>query len=94
MWKWLILAVAAYVLYRLFMNDKAKKSDNKKEEQENLVATGELVKDPNCGAFIDADSTISVRDGEQIHRFCSYDCRDAFLQKIGKLEEKTTKTED
>ena len=90
MWKWLILVLAGYVLYRMFMNDRNKKSKEEKKEKENLVATGEMVKDPVCGAYIDADSTISVRDGETIHKFCSYECRDEFLRRVGKLPEKTS----
>ena len=90
MWKWLILVLAGYVLYRMFMNDRNKKSKDEKKEKENLVATGEMVKDPVCGAYIDSDSTISVRDGETVHKFCSYDWRDEFLRRIGKLPEKTT----
>jgi len=41
-----------------------------------------MVKDPECGAYIAADSNIAVRDGETIHRFCSYDCRDVFVRRI------------
>ena len=84
MWKWIILALAAYALYRLFSNDWKKKQEknNDKAEMERKVAAGEMVKDPECGAFIDADSTITVRDGDVVHRFCSYDCRDAFLKRL------------
>ena len=82
-WKWLIFALAAYVLYRLFVNDRKKKSDDKQKEKDHLIATGELVKDPECGAYIDSDSSITVRDGNDVHRFCSYDCRDKFLARIG-----------
>ena len=90
MWKWLILILAGYVLYRMFMNDRNKKSKDENKEKENLVATGEMVKDPVCGAYIDADSTISVRDGDTVHKFCSYECRDEFLRRVGKLPEKTS----
>ncbi len=84
MWKWIILALAAYALYRLFSNDWKKKQEknNDKAEMERKVAAGKMVKDPECGAFIDADSTITVRDGDVVHRFCSYDCRDAFLKRL------------
>ncbi len=82
--KWIVLAVACYVLYRLFANDLKKKLAKKDDpvEMENKVASGEMVKDPECGAYIDVDSSITVKDGETIHRFCSYDCRDAFLKKL------------
>lgn len=84
MWKWIILALAAYALYRLFANDIKKKQQKSDDiaEKERKVASGELVKDPECGTYIDAESSITIRDGETIHRFCSYECRDAFLKKI------------
>ena len=70
------------------MNDRKKKVEDTEKEKENLVATGEMVRDPVCGAYIDADSTITVREGDKVHRFCSYDCRDSFLKSIGKLPNK------
>lgn len=86
MWKWLVLALAVYILYRLFANDVLKKKKTDKEsdsaELERKVASGEMVKDPECGAYVAIDSSISVKDGDKIHRFCSYDCRDTFLQRI------------
>ncbi|MBQ4567028.1 MAG: transcriptional regulator [Desulfovibrio sp.] len=86
MWKWLILIVAAYVLYRLFANDVLKKKKASKEEDaaevERKVAAGEMVKDPQCGAYVAVDGNISVRDGDRIYHFCSYDCRDKYLQKL------------
>lgn len=100
MWKWIILALAAYFLYRLFANDIKKKKDQRDDiaEKERKVATGEMVKDPECGTYIDAESSITVRDGETIHRFCSYECRDAFLKKLeagGRvLSSRTEKTDD
>ena len=84
--KWLILILAGYALYRLFANDlNKKKKENKQEsaaETERKVAAGELVKDPECGAYVAVDGSISVRDGEKVHRFCSYECRDKFLQRL------------
>ncbi len=96
MWKWIILAVAAYVLYRLFANDWKKKFAQKddKAEQERMVASGEMVKDPECGAYIASDCGITVRDGETVHRFCSYDCRDAFVKRIQGDREKTAITDN
>lgn len=86
MWKWLILILAIYVLYRLFANDVLKKKQLNKEESaadlERKVAAGEMVKDPECGAYVSVDGNISVRDGDKIYRFCSYDCRDKFLQRL------------
>ena len=53
MWKWLVLGLAVYVLYRLFANDFLKKKKENAEDQaaevERKVAAGEMVKDPECG---------------------------------------------
>ena len=92
MWKWLIFALAAYALYRLFTNDWKKRQESKEDEKakhERMVASGEMTKDPECGTYIAADSSITVRDGETIHRFCSYDCRDEFVRRIQEGRAKT-----
>ncbi len=86
MTRWLILALVAFVLYKLITNEMRKRSSGEAKddakEQARKVATGEMVKDPSCGVYVDADASISVRDGNTIHRFCSYECRDAYLQKL------------
>ena len=86
MWKWLILILAVYALYRLFANDVQKKQKENKEENaaemERKIAAGEMVKDPECGTYVSAEGNISVRDGEVVHHFCSYECRDKFLQRL------------
>lgn len=84
--KYLIILVALYVLYRLFKNDilyKRKESENEDaQEMKEKIAAGEMVKDPECGTYVSVDSGITVRDGENVHHFCSYDCRDAFLKRL------------
>ena len=86
MLKWLILILAVYALYRLFANDvlKKKKENNEENaaEMERKIAAGEMVKDPECGTYVSAEGNISVRDGEIVHHFCSYECRDKFLQRL------------
>ncbi|WP_165077171.1 MULTISPECIES: transcriptional regulator [unclassified Desulfovibrio] len=86
MWKWLILALAVYALYRLFANDflKKKKASDAEDaaEMERQVAAGEMVRDPECGTYVAVDSAISVRDVEKVHYFCSYECRDKFLKRL------------
>ncbi|MBO4369337.1 MAG: transcriptional regulator [Desulfovibrio sp.] len=84
--KFLVLALAVYVLYRLFKNDFLKKQkgdlEQEQKEREEKIAHGEMVKDPVCGTYVSKDSEITVRDGETVHHFCSYDCRDTFLQRL------------
>ena len=70
MWKFIILAAAAYLLYRLFANDflKKKKDDEiaDKKEREQKIAAGEMVKDPECGTWVAKDGSLTVRDGDAI----------------------------
>ena len=67
--KVLIFVLVAYALYRLFMNDRKKKEDDSSREKEHLVATGEMVKDPVCGAYVEAEGGITVRNGEKVIHF-------------------------
>ncbi len=82
MWKWLVIIGAGYLLFRLLMNDQKRKTQTSDTEQKRKFAAGEMAKDPVCGTYIEKDSSISVRDGDTLHRFCSYDCRDAFLKQL------------
>ena len=88
MLKFLVIGVAIYVLYRLFANDWLKKMKKDKAEEdadrERKIAAGEMVKDPECGTYVAVDSSITVRNGEKVYHFCSYDCRDSFLKKLEK----------
>lgn len=86
MWKWLIFGLVAYGAYRMFMNDRRRKDADVKDERDKKVAAGELVRDPVCGTYIDADSTITVRNGDTVHRFCSYECRDKFIAELKGIE--------
>ena len=83
MLKWILILAAVYMLYRMFESERRKKSAKAKQETQQLIATGELVKDPVCGAYVEAESAISARDGATVYHFCSYDCRDAFLRQRG-----------
>ena len=84
--RWIVLALAIYLLYRLFANDFLKK--RKKDEQEESrnmkkkIEAGEMVKDPECGAYVPVDDSVTVRDGDKVYHFCSYDCRSKYLKRI------------
>ena len=87
--KVLIFVLVAYALYRLFMNDRKNKEDDSSREKEHLVATGEMVKDPVCGAYVEAEGGITVRNGEKVIHFCSYECREKYIKRLqeqGKID--------
>ena len=83
MLKVVIIIAIAYMLWRMFESEKRKKQEKEQQEKDELIATGVVVKDPECGTYVDAESAIRVRDGAAVHCFCSYDCRDVFLKKRG-----------
>lgn len=86
MFKFIIFIVAAFLLYKLVVGDKKKKNLSKKKEEEKLHATGVMVKDPICGSYVPKDAEIRVRDGENVHAFCSYECRDKYLKQLESSE--------
>jgi YHS domain-containing protein len=86
MLKLLILGLCIFLAYKLFSNDLRHKSksenDRQKKETEKKAASGELVKDPICGSYVSKDDSLSVRDGEKVAYFCSYECRDIYLKQL------------
>lgn len=88
--RFLVIALCAYLVYKLFMGDKKQKNLHKDKETEKMAASGEMVRDPICGTYVSRDGDIRVRQGEQVHHFCSYECRDAFVKRLeaGETSEK------
>ena len=82
MLKFIVIGVAIFVIYKLFTGDKKKQDMNKEKDMKAKVASGEMVKDPICGTYVEKDGSIRVREGEKVHVFCSYECRDRFLKQI------------
>jgi len=83
MLKFLVIGVALFLVYKLFMGDKRKKEMQNDKSFKQKVASGEMVKDPSCGTYVDKDGGIRVREGEKVRVFCSYECRDKYLKRIG-----------
>lgn len=81
-WKVLIFAIVAYILFRLFANDRKKREEKVQNEEAQKVANGTLVRDPTCGTYVEKESSISVRDGEHVEHFCSHECRDQYINKL------------
>ena len=84
--RWLLVAVLVFIAYKLISNEHQRRLEKKEKQNKATVAakaaTGEMVKDPTCGTYVNVESSVSVRDGNVIHRFCSYECRDTFLQRL------------
>ena len=82
MWKWLLIALAIFALYKLITNDRGRKDKDEAKTKERKIATGEMVKDPVCGSYVEVDSSIKVRNGKKVYHFCSYDCRQKYLERL------------
>jgi YHS domain-containing protein len=86
MLKILIVVAVGFILYKLLTNDQKKKKEKVVKEQEKMAANGVMVKDPICGTYVDKDSDIRVKKDKDVLCFCSYDCRDKYLKRIGAYE--------
>jgi len=90
MLKFIVIGVALFLVYKLFMGDKKKKEMNKAQDTKQKVAAGDMVKDPICGTYVEKDGNIRVKKGDKVHVFCSYECRDKYIKQL----EATTVNED
>lgn len=82
MTKLLLLAICVFVVWKLFAGDKRYKESKAKDNTAELIASGEMVKDPVCGAYVSKNNDIRVRQGDVILNFCSYECRENYLKRI------------
>jgi len=46
--------------------------------------TGELKKDPVCGTYISAATSLQEKVGGEIHYFCSKECRDKYVASLAR----------
>ncbi|MGL4722203.1 MAG: transcriptional regulator [Desulfovibrionaceae bacterium] len=81
MWKLIIVLLLGYFLFRLFMNDMKKR--NAEREKEGIKEDEAMAKDPICGVYISEEIGFTVKDTDKIYYFCSDECRQIFLKKIG-----------
>lgn len=82
MLKFIVIGVALFIIYKLFTGDKKQKEIKEEQSKAQMAETGEMVKDPVCGTYVPTDSDIRVKQGDKVHCFCSYECRDEFLKKL------------
>lgn len=82
MFKYVIFAAACFFLYKMLTNDRRKKAEVRKAQQEEMAKEGVLVKDPVCGTYVSKDSDIRIKEGADVRCFCSYECRDKYLERI------------
>lgn len=74
---YILLVLIIYYLLRGLLGPKPKGRDLREFEDE-------LVKDPVCGIYIPKNKAISVRVGGTKVYFCSKECREKYLEQIGR----------
>ena len=82
MYRWLLVALGGYIIYRMFKNDIKAKADKRGADEAARRESGDMSRDPVCGTFVDMAESITVRNGEKVYHFCGYDCRDEFLKRM------------
>ena len=82
MYRWLLVALAGYIIYRMFKNDVKAKAGKRASGEAARHESGDMARDPVCGTFVDMAESITVRNGEKVYHFCGYDCRDEFLKRM------------
>ena len=82
MLRWIVIIVAGFLLWKLFIGDKKQKKMKQEKQAEARYDSGEMVKDPICGTYVPLDSDIRVKNGDKVYHFCSYECRDKYVQQI------------
>ena len=56
----------------------------KRSPADGVPLSGELKKDPTCGTYISAASSIKQTVGGQTYHFCSADCRDKYVASLAR----------
>jgi YHS domain-containing protein len=80
----LIQKVLAFIFGGWLSNGQ--KREAKKPSFRGKALEGQMVKDPQCGMYVASSLALSLRSGEEVHYFCSEECRDAYL-KAKQLQE-------
>jgi YHS domain-containing protein len=89
MLKIIIFLAAGFLLYKMLMGDRKKKMEKSRKEAEEQIEAGDMVQDPVCGTYVPEDSRIRVKDGNKVYRFCSFECRDAYLKQKDEAHSKS-----
>lgn len=72
-----VLAAMSILRGALSQNSAPKRAQPRRTPER----TGKLVRDPVCGTYVTATSSLTVRHDSETFFFCSEDCRDTFLAR-------------
>jgi YHS domain-containing protein len=66
------------------MNPRPANAPGAPRHSQQVPLTGELKKDPVCGTYIAAATSIKEKVGGQTFHFCSTDCRDKYVATLAR----------
>lgn len=73
-----VIGVVMKILSKVFGAPPSPRSAPQNRQRPDVPLSGELKKDPVCGTFIAAATSLQKRVGGELYYFCSVDCRDKF----------------
>ncbi len=83
-----ILILLAFFLYRYFRKKKADRhwagEQFSKNGEYGQGSFEEMVEDPYCKTFVQKGRAIRASAGGKTYFFCSKECRDKYMKKLGK----------
>jgi YHS domain-containing protein len=74
----LVFGFLRSILRSLFQTKREVNRPAPEQARPNVVAGGELKKDPVCGTYVSAGSSITRTVNGQLIHFCSKECRDKY----------------
>lgn len=79
-----ILGVLFYILYRLFVGMKRKKTNVREvDDQESVPVADLLVEDPVCHTLVPKGQAVRLQHNNVLYYFCSETCCNRFLSEKG-----------
>ena len=82
-WSVALLRRAVTWMLRRFVNSLARQTPP--ANQQSMVSSRRLVRDPVCGVHIAEDRAIPMHIGTQVVHFCSVACRDRYTRSDQKF---------
>ncbi len=77
----LFYLIIIYLAYKLINKVLAGSPAEKRHYKTTDLQGEDMVRDPSCNTYIPKDNALSAKAGEEVHYFCSEECRSAFKEK-------------
>ncbi len=81
LWRALLLITALWFVQRCLASlfGPIRKAGNEGNKRPKSQPTNRMVKDPVCGMYLDPRLALAVEDKQEVHYFCSQECKNKYL---------------